>query len=357
MSNLISKMKAAGSIKTAEVLSDSKFFGKKDMIQTKLPILNVAFSGSLDGGLVPGLTIFAGMSKTFKTLLALYCMKAYLDKYPDAVALLYDSEFGITPEYLESMGIDTTRVIHIPIEHIEQLKFDIVKRLEQINYGDKVFTMIDSIGALSSKKEVEDALDEKSVADMTRAKAIRSLLRIITPQLTLKDIPCLVINHIYQTQEIYSKAVVSGGTSVMYSANQVFIISKSQEKQGDDLVGWNFTINIEKSRFVKEKSKLPFTVLYEDGISTWSGLMDIALESKHVVKPSNGWYAKVDPETGEVEQKKHRLKDTDNAAFWVPILKMKSFQNYVENTYKVSNGKLISDDDIEATYADLEDQE
>lgn len=330
-SKLLDKLMKAGAVKNADILSDSSFFVMKDCIPTELPILNIAFSGSIDGGLVPGLTIVAGQSKSYKTLLSLYCMKAYFEKYPEAVALLYDSEFGITPEYLEMNGIDPTRIIHIPIEHIEQLKFDVVKRLNEIQRGDKVFLMIDSIGSLSSKKEVDDAIDEKSVADMTRAKSIRSLLRIITPHLTMKDIPCLAINHTYQTMEMFSKAVVGGGTSVMYSANQVFIITRSQEKDGTDLVGYNFTINIEKSRFVKEKSKLTFQVKFNEGISKYSGLMDIALASGHVVKPKNGWY-----QVAGIE-KNYRLADTNNAAFWDQILETDSFKEYVEYSYKLTN--------------------
>ena len=214
MASLMEKMLKAGSIKSASVLSKSVFFNAKEAIPTDLPILNIAFSGSLDGGLLPGLTVVAGASKSFKTMLSLYCMKAYLDKYDDGVAILYDSEFGITPEYLESFNIDTGRVLHIPLENVEQLKFDIVQRLGEIEKKDKVFIMIDSIGNLASKKEVEDAENEKSVADMSRAKSLKSLFRIITPHLTTKNIPCLAINHVYQSMELYSKAIVSGGCVV-----------------------------------------------------------------------------------------------------------------------------------------------
>ena len=180
--------------------------------------------------MLPGLTVVAGASKSFKTMLSLYCMKAYLDRYNDGVAILYDSEFGITPEYLSSFDIDIERVLHIPITNVEELKFDLVQRLGEVEKNDKVFIMIDSIGNLASKKEVEDAENEKSVADMTRAKSLKSLFRIVTPHLTTKNIPCLAINHIYMTQEMYSKPIVSGGTGIYYSANQIFIISKSQEK-------------------------------------------------------------------------------------------------------------------------------
>ena len=142
-SSLTERMLKAGSIKGASTLSMSKFFNTKDPILTEVPIINVAFSGHLDGGLIPGLTVIAGASKSFKTLLSLYCMKAYLKKYPEGIAILYDSEFGITPEYLSGIGIDLDRVLHIPIANIEELKFDIVSRLQEIEKNDKVFIMID----------------------------------------------------------------------------------------------------------------------------------------------------------------------------------------------------------------------
>jgi len=342
MSNLLERMKKSGSIKMAEVLSESSFFNAKDMIKTDLPILNIAFSGNLDGGLVPGLTILAGESKSFKTLLGLYCLKAYFNKYPDAVCLFYDSEFGVTPEYLSSNGIDSTRVIHIPIEHVEQLKFDIVKRLDEIKRGDKVFIFVDSLGALASKKEVEDAIEEKSVADMSRAKAIRSLLRIITPHLTMKDLPAIVVNHVYKEIGMFPKTVLPGGTAVTYSANQIFVIGKSQEKDGTDLIGYNFTINIEKSRFVREKSKLPFLVTYENGISRYSGMLEIALESGHVMKPSNGWYSRVNTETGEIEAKKWRAKEATTNEFWGQLLSDETFKAAIKKRYQLSAESLMS---------------
>lgn len=212
--SLLEKMLKAGNIKTASILSKSTFFNAKEFVPTDLPILNLAFSGSLDGGLLPGLTVVAGVSKSFKTMLCLYCMKAYLNKYSEGIAILYDSEFGITPEYIKSFDIDISRVIHIPITNVEELKFDIVQRLGEIEKNDKVFIMIDSIGNLASKKEVEDAENEKSVADMSRAKSLKSLFRIITPHLTTKNIPCLAVNHVYQEMGLYPKAIVSGGCVV-----------------------------------------------------------------------------------------------------------------------------------------------
>ena len=200
MSSLLDRMKSAGTIKLSNTLDKSVFFQKKDQTLTQIPILNIALSGRINGGLTSGITTLAGPSKHFKSLAGLILVKAYLDKYPDAVCLFYDSEFGITPDYIRANGIETERVLHIPVEHIEQLKFDISKRLEEVKRGDKVIVFMDSIGNLASKKEVEDAMDGKSVADMTRAKQLKSLFRIITPHFTTKDLPCVVINHTYMEQ-------------------------------------------------------------------------------------------------------------------------------------------------------------
>jgi len=338
--SLLDKLKAAGSIKT-QTINESSFFKPKDVVQTNVPIINIAFSGTLDGGIVPGLTILAGPSKHFKSNLALVCVKAYMKKYPDAVCLFYDSEFGVTPEYLVAHGIDCDRVLHIPLEHIEQLKFDIVKRLQEIKKGDRVIIFLDSLGNLASKKEVEDAENEKSVADMTRAKQIKSLFRIITPHLTMKDIPCLVVNHVYEETGMFAKTIVSGGTGVYYSANQIFIIGRSQEKDGTDVIGYKFTINIEKSRFVKEKSKLPFQVMFDAGIDRFGGLLDLAIEAGFVVKPSNGYYQK----TKSVDDKKYREKETHTKEFWTEILTDKVFYDFIKNKYQLAAAPINMQDD------------
>lgn len=338
MNDLLDRLRSAGSLKV-ETVSDSKFFSPKEVCQTNIPIVNVAFTGELTGGITNGLTVLAGESKTFKSNLGLVCVRAYLNKHKDedAVCLFYDSEFGITPEYLVAHGIDTKRVIHIPVEHVEQLKFDIVKRLEEIKLKDKVIIFIDSIGNLASKKEVEDANDEKSVADMSRAKSLKSVFRIITPHLTTKDIPCIVVNHTYSEQgSMYPKEIMSGGRGLYYSANNIFFISRSQEKDGKDVIGYHFTINIEKSRFVKEKSKMKFLVKFDGGINKWSGLLDIAQESGHVMKPSNGSYCKVNLETGEVDPKKWKEDSTNSKEFWSDIISDKKFHEFVKNKYKLS---------------------
>jgi RecA/RadA recombinase len=354
--SLLDKIKKNSTIKDTAILSNSKFFTKKDMIPTSVPAINIALSGRLDGGLVPGLTMWAGPSKHFKTAFSLLMAKSYLDKYEDAVLLFYDSEFGTPQSYFDSFGIDTTRVIHTPITDVEQLKFDIMNQLGGIERGDHVIIVVDSIGNLASKKEVEDALDQKSVGDMTRAKQMKSLWRMVTPHLNLKDIPCVVVNHTYMEIGMFPKAIVGGGTGSYYSADNIFIIGRQQEKEGTEVIGYNFIINVEKSRYVREKSKIPVTVYHDGGISRWSGLLDMALESGHVIKPSNGWYSKVDKDTGEIEDKKFRIKDTDTKEFWMPILMQKSFITFVKDKYEVGNSAILSDETIDKELAELDDE-
>ncbi len=337
----LDKIKKNSSVKESAILSKSKFFTNKDMISTSVPIINVALSGKLDGGLTPGLTMWAGPSKHFKTAFSLLMAKSYLDKYKDAALLFYDSEFGTPQSYFDSFGIDTNRVLHTPLTDIEQLKHDIMQQLTQLERGDKLIVVIDSIGNLASKKEVDDAVEGKSVADMSRAKQVKSLFRMVTPHLNLKDIPMVVVNHTYMEIGMFPKAIVGGGTGSYYSADNIFIIGRQQEKEGTEVIGYNFIINVEKSRYVKEKSKIPVTVSFDGGISRWSGLLDIAIESGHVIKPSNGWYSKVDKDTGEVEDKKYRLKDTDTKDFWMSIITSKSFQTYVEEKYRVAAAEIM----------------
>jgi RecA/RadA recombinase len=327
------------------------------MIATTVPAINIALSGRLDGGLTPGITMWAGPSKHFKTAFSLLMAKSYMDKYPDAALLFYDSEFGTPQSYFDSFGIDTDRVIHTPLTDVEQLKFDIMQQLQGVERGDHLIIVIDSIGNLASKKEVEDALEGKSVGDMTRAKQMKSLFRMITPHLNLKDIPLVVVNHTYMEIGMFPKAIVGGGTGAMYSADNVYILGRQQEKEGTEVIGYNFIINVEKSRYVREKSKIPVTVYHNGGISRWSGLLDIALESGHVIKPSNGWYSKVDKESGEIEEKKFRIKDTDTKEFWMPVLMQKSFIEFVKSKYQVGTSEILKDEDIEIELASIDDEE
>jgi len=293
------------------------------------------------------------------TSFALLMASAYLKKHKEAVLMFYDSEFGSPQSYFESFGIDTTRVLHVPIKNIEELKFDIVHQLETIERKDKVIIVIDSVGNLASKKELEDALNEKSVADMTRAKSLKGLFRMVTPYLTMKNISLLAVNHTYQTQEMFSKAVVSGGTGITYSADNIWILGRQQDKDGTEIQGYHFIINVEKSRFVKEKSKIPISVSWKGGIEKWSGLLDVALDGGYVVKPKNGWYTAIHPVTKAELSKSVREAGTMNKEFWEAVFKGTDFATYIKNKYTIGLRDMIdgSNDDFDSDQEIVSDVE
>jgi len=346
--SLLDKLVKNSTIKLTAPLMESKVYGKKDMAPTPVPMVNVALSGRIDGGVAPGLLVLAGPSKHFKSAFALLMAGAYLERNKDAILLFYDSEFGTPQSYFESFGIDMARTVHTPITNVEELKFDISQQLDKIEKKDNVIIIIDSVGNLASKKEVEDALDGKSVADMSRAKALKSLFRIVTPHLNLKDIPLIAVNHTYKEIGLFPKDIVSGGTGIYYSADAIWIIGRQQDKVGTEIQGYHFVINIEKSRHVKEKSKIPITVSWEGGIQKWSGLMEVAEKGGYLRKPKVGWYEAVDPATGEIiSDKLLRAKDiVDNSEFWDMMFNKTDFVNYVKNAFTVGGTVSISDDGL-----------
>ena len=335
MPSIMDKLKKNSTIAHTEVLSESQFFGDTDVVPTDVPMINVALSGNTEGGITPGLTVLAGPSKHFKTSFALKIASSYLENKKDSVLLFYDSEFGSPQSYFEQFNIPMDRVLHTPITNVEELKFDLIKQFEELERDDNVIVVIDSIGNLASKKELEDALSEKSVADMSRAKALKGLFRMSTPYLKMKNIPLIAVNHTYKEIGLFPKDVVGGGTGIYYSADNIWIVGRQQDKSGTEIKGYHFIINIEKSRYVKEKSKIPISVSWEGGIQSYSGLLDVAVSGGYIVKPSNGWYMVVDKGTGEAIGNKVREKDTLNSEFWTPILETTDFKDYIKHTYSI----------------------
>ncbi|AGS81159.1 recombination protein [Caulobacter phage Cr30] len=342
--SLLDRINSVNTIKEADILEDSEFFNNKDSIVTHVPALNIALSGELDGGYVPGLTQWAGESKHFKSNFSLLMAKAYLDKYPDAYMVFYDSEFGSPKSYFKSLKIDTNRVIHKPLLNMEQFKFDVVKLLDELDRGDRVIILVDSVGNMASKKEAEDALEGNSKVDMSRPKQLKSIFRTITPYLVLKNIPMVVVNHIYKEQgAMYAKNIVSGGSGIYLSSDSIFIITRQQNKDGTEVAGYNFVINVEKSRHVKEKSKIPVTVSWGEGINRYSGMFDLALEAGLIIQ-SGAWYTTVDLETGELGAQKYRKAALESPEFMKKLLASQKFKDFVREKYKIAESELVKDE-------------
>lgn len=344
--SLKEKLLKNSTVKLSSMLADSVLYKAEDMIPTPVPMINVALSGRIDGGLTPGVTMLAGPSKHFKTGYALLLASSFLRKYKDGVILFYDSEFGTPQKYFDTFGINRDSVVHTPITDIEELKHDISVQLQNLDRTDKVMIVIDSIGNLASKKETDDAIEGKTVADMSRAKALKSLFRIVTAKLTLKDIPLIAINHTYKEIGMFPKDVVGGGTGSYYGADNIWIIGRQQEKEDGEIAGYHFVINVEKSRYVREKSKIPITLTYENGINKWSGLLDIAMEGGYIVKPKNGWYARVNKETGELSTNMRAGDFIDNSEFWTSLLKETDLASFIENKYTLAMGSIIDEEEV-----------
>lgn len=330
--NLLARLKKTSSIEESSVFSDSELYTLKEYISTPIPMVNLALSGKFfDGGITRGSTVIAGASRSFKTMLGLLCLRAYLDKYDDAIGMIYDSEFSMTPEYLGTFGIDPDRVFISPIADLDKLKNDIINQVDAIQPGEHVFILIDSLGNLASLKEITDAQDGKSTQDMTRAKMMKSFFRMVTPRVNLKNIPLFTINHVYETQEMYSKTIISGGTGIMLGANTALIISR-RKNQNKDEEGFEFVIKIEKSRFIKEGLKFPLVIPSAGGIKRWSGLFDLALETGHIVKEGMKYAVPEIPGFEKVWKKE--IEDSDE--FWEMMLSNTTFRKDVENGIKVS---------------------
>lgn len=344
MTPLLEKLKKNAMLKNKLTFANEcPILNSTEFITTKIPAINIALSGDAFGGLRPGLLLLAAPSAHYKTLLGLLIVAAYLQTYKEAICFFFDSEFGVTLDYLKSQGVDTSRMVHIPVTNIEELKFQTKAILDNIELGDKAILFIDSIGNLASKKEEDDAADGKSVADMSRAKALKQYFRIVTPHLASKQICMVAVNHTYQEIGMFPKTIMGGGTGARYSGNHIIYVSKSQEKDGTDLLGFVFKLIIEKSRFVREKSIIPIVVEFEKGIRKWSGMFDIACELGWITSPSKGWYSVVDKQTGEIEDKKYRRADIEhNDEFWKTMFD-KGLNEDIKLRYQYQDDEVIED--------------
>jgi hypothetical protein len=295
MSKILEKIRK-NTILKPEILKSSRYFTNETFYSTRIPLLNLALSGKLNGGLPRGIVQIAAPPKHFKTNFMIELIRAFqqTNKDTDAITVLYDSELGSTPDYYENAGIDTTKIDHRPIRSVEELKSDCANLMDSLSEGDKVLICVDSIGMLRSEKETEDAKDNKTTVDMTRAKQLKSFFRIITGESAIKQIPIVMINHSYQTMEMYSKEVAAGGRGAQYAAHTLLFITKAQENEKEDgknvLAGFKFTLKAGLSRYVKENSTFPISVLFGEGIERYSGIFDLAFEFGFITSEKQGWY-------------------------------------------------------------------
>jgi hypothetical protein len=254
---------------------------------------------------------------------------------------MFDSEYGSPPNYIGSLGLDPEEIVHVPVDTYEELKFEANKIVKAVEPGENVFILIDSLGNLASAKEAKDADNENSAADMTRAKESKSFFRIITPLLKRRNIPMHVVQHTYDTMDFMPKKVIAGGQATLLSADNAFIIGRRQEKDGKELKGYHFVVNVEKSRFTREKSVIPILVTSEKGIFRWSGMFDLALELGIIEKVSAQLYKLKDSDEDDTFKRKNVEA---SSKFWKGVFNNTDFADMLKNKFKQDSLNLISDD-------------
>lgn len=361
---------------TGQIMSNSTW--AQDPVLAKLPlhILNIALSGSLRGGLRRGALMVVGETQTFKSAYGAIIMGAYQQANPDAKILFFDSEFGTTLDYFKRFGGNPDNIIHIPIDNIDHMKHEVALRLllqsQDVKAGKdrKVGIFIDSIGLLGSKKEIQDSLDsDDQKSDMTRAKSLNSFWRTVISLVNKLQVPMYVINHYYlATGGFGDPRVVSGGERGKLAVNDIWFISKSQFKEGTVLRGQYFTITIDKSRKVIKGSKFKINVRFDETMSPYTGLWEIAEELGFIYKPTarTAQPGYLDKETGEVKPfegttpKRFSEKNPiETSAFWEPLLEFEPFLDAVEDRYMYTSDTKMSafnvDEEEDEKYLDLEE--
>lgn len=247
--------------------------------------LNMLTSGSLWGGLSRNkITAIAGEESTGKTFLVLGIVKNFLEKDPKNIVIYWESEGAITKQVLKAHDIPTDRVIINPVETIEQFRTQLVNVVNQYNgSGDEgqLLTVLDSLGNLSTKKEVEDIEKGSEKKDMTRSGLIRGTFRALTLKLSRAKIPLIITNHTYEVVGSYIKTKeMAGGGGVKYAASTIIFLSKKKDKDNDKLVVGNIVRAVQtKSRISKENRQVFTRILYEKGLDKYYGLVELGLQS------------------------------------------------------------------------------
>ena len=283
LNNVIAGIDNTNIIATGE--NSSEFSGS---IDTGSYILNAAMSGSLYGG-VPNnkITAFAGESATGKTFFVLGVLKKFLDDNPDGGVIYFDTEAAVTKDMMETRGIDVNRVVISEPQSIEEFRTNAVRMLTSyLDSKDQppMMMVLDSLGMLSSSKELEDVESGKQTRDMTKSQLLRGTFRVLSLKLAKANVPLLVTNHVYDVIGSYiPQKEISGGSGLKYAASSIAMLTKKKDKDGTDVIGNIIKVTMHKSRFTKEQKKVEVKLSYDKGLDRYYGLLDLA-EKYEIIK-------------------------------------------------------------------------
>ena len=270
----------------ATLVSEGVEAGDVDsFIDTGSLAFNALLSGSIHGGMPSNkITAIAGEAATGKTFFALGIVKAFLDKNKDAGVIYFESESALTKELVEARGIDSTRMVIVPVATVQEFRHQSIKvidkYLEQPEDKRKpLMFVLDSLGMLSTTKEMEDTAEGKETRDMTRSQIVKAAFRVLTLKLGKAKVPMIMTNHTYDViGSMFPQKEMGGGSGLKYAASNIVYLSKRKEKDGKEIIGNIIHCKNYKSRLTKENALIDVRLTYKDGLDKYYGLLDLAIK-------------------------------------------------------------------------------
>jgi RecA/RadA recombinase len=285
--DLVEQLKDEDTTILADGTASAEFTG---CIDTGSYALNALLSGSIYGG-VPNnkVTAFAGESATGKTFFVLGVVKRFLDDNPEGGVIYFDTEAAVTRQMMESRGVDTKRVVISEPDTIQKFRHTALQIIEKYSSQPEakrkpMMMVLDSLGQLSSTKEMEDSAEGKETRDMTKSQILKATFRVLNLKLARIGVPLLVTNHVYDVVGAYIPTKeMSGGSGLKYTASTIVMLTKKKDKDGTEVVGNIIKAKLHKSRFTKENSVVEIRLTYSTGLDRYYGLLDIA-EKYNIIK-------------------------------------------------------------------------
>ena len=268
----------------ASMVSDGVEAGDVDsFIDTGSYVFNALLSGSIYGGLASNkITAIAGESATGKTFFLMGIVKNFLDLNPNAGVIYFESESAITKQMVVDRGIDPERMVMMPVTTVQEFRTQSLKVLDSYllqpeSQRQPLFLCLDSLGMLSTTKEVEDTADGKETRDMTRAQVLKAAFRVLTLKLGRAKVPMVVTNHTYDVVgSMFPQKEMGGGSGLKYAASSIIYLSKKKEKDGTEVIGNIIHCKNHKSRLTKENKMVDVRLTYDKGLDKYYGLLELA---------------------------------------------------------------------------------
>ena len=268
----------------ASLVSEGVEAGDVDtFINTGSHMFNALLSGSIHGGIPSNkITALAGESATGKTFFVLGMCKHFLDNNPDAGVIYFESESALTKQLIEDRGIDSERMVIMPVTTVQEFRtqsLTVLDKYMEQNEADRkpILLVLDSLGMLSTTKEVEDTADGKETRDMTRAQVLKAAFRVLTLKLGRAKVPMVITNHTYDVVGAYMPTKeMGGGSGLKYAASTIVYLSKKKEKDGTEVIGNIIHCKTQKSRLSKENMMVDVRLRYDTGLDKYYGLLDLA---------------------------------------------------------------------------------